>query len=394
MKLTTYIILGLCLILVLSCSLNAKSKRKQVVEEKTPVELAVDNAQEAETAFSENNYPLSIEKFNTAIDFYKQALPTAPEADSIQIRLFKLNMNVAKVHYAYALSLSDQMLYDDSIMEYEQAIQLYKSLKDQATPEDDIDNILIGLYKNVAIGSKDAGEFFKAIDYFDLYLDAHPEDEAVLLTKFEIYRDDLKDEAQAFEVFKEYAVRKNDFNAYHKLGDLYRDKNEINDAVYWYEKADSIKTDSNVLQKLGTLYRSPTQQEWEKSNRCLELFVTMKPDLEELKTAYKLIADNYKNLKNKAKAVEYFEMYSDFEYDENISLYICSYYFDTKNNAKALFWSNKILENNPDNPGAILFRAITKYNMNDMKGAKADFERIANDAKYGKTAQQYLKIIK
>lgn len=382
------------LILILSCSLNAKSKKKQVEKEKTSIQLAVESANDAVNAFSVNNYATSIELFDNAINLYNQAIPTASVADSIPKQIFKLKMNVARVHVAYALSLSSQKNYDESLIEYENAIDLYKSLKDQASPDEDIDAILVGLYKNTAACSKDAAEYQKALDYIDLYLESNPDDEEVLLQKFAIYKDDLKDEPKAFEVYKEYAVRKNDFNSYHHLGDLYREKNDVDNAVYWYEKADSIQTDSNVLQKLGTLYRTPTQQKWEKSNRCLELFITMKPDLEELKTAYKLIADNYKNLKNKAKAVEYFEKYSDLEYDENISLYICSYYFDTKNNAKTLYWANKILNNNPDNNGAILFRAITKYNIKDMKGAKEDFERISNDSKYGKTAQQYLNIIK
>jgi hypothetical protein len=52
------------------------------------------------------------------------------------------------------------------------------------------------------------------------------------------------------------------------------------------------------------------------------------------------------------------EKYSALEFDEKISLYLCSYYFDKKNSQKTIYWANKILDNNPDNTSAIYFRAI------------------------------------
>jgi tetratricopeptide (TPR) repeat protein len=377
----------------LSCSINAKKKVVPVVEpEKTKLELAVETANEAELIYEDGDFTAAIEKFVQAIDYYNQALPSSVPTDSLPQQIFKLRMNVAKIHNDYAFSLSGQKEFDSAITEYEASLTAYQNLKNEAAPKDSVDYKIKNLYTNLAICSKEAGEYQKAIDYYDLYLNINPEDNDVLLQKFYIYKDNLKDENQAFEVLKAYAINKNDFNASHKLGDLYREKNDADNAILWYDKARSIKNDANVLQKLAALYR--TKQQWENATLSLEQFILLKPDNDGLKTAYKLIGDNYKNLKNRAKSVEYFEKYLELEYNEDIALYVCLYYYDIKNNAKSMNMANLILSKNPNNTNAILFRAIARYNLKDMKGAKADFERIQNDPKQGKTAQQYLKIIK
>jgi len=380
------------LLLSIRCSSNAK-KRPKIVE-KTPIDYAGENIKEAILAYDNSNYDIAIEKFNVALGYLNQALPASTPTDSIPQQIFKIRKNVANIHSEYAFTLSSQNDFDEALNEYETSISMYKSLQSEATPIDSIDNIIVNLYRNTAVCSRQAGDYQKAIDYYDLYLEANPDDDEILLQKFAIYRDNLKDEDQAFAVLKEYALSKNDFNACHRLGDLYKDKNDIINAIYWYEKALSVKLDSNVLQKLGTLYRNPSIKQWEKSIQVFEKFLTLKPNLEELKTVFKLIGDNYMNLKNKPKAVEYFEKYIELEYAENIALYICQYYFDLKNNSKAITWANLVLQNNPNNTNAIYFRALARYNTKDIAGAKADFERLRNDSKYGSIAQQYLKLMK
>lgn len=392
MKFKNFVILIITIMLTFACAINAKPKKVEKVVEKTSLELAVEKANEAELDYENADYTSSIEKFNEAIEYYKEALPAATESDSIPQQITKLKLNIAKIHGDYAINLSNQNEYDDAITEFESSLNEYKSVKSDAMPKDSINYKIDILHSNLAITCTKAGEYLDAIKYYDLYLETNPDSANVLLQKFYIYRDNLKDENQAFDVLKEYATTKNDFNATQMLGDLYRKNNDTDNAIVWYEKALAIKNDANILKNLSALYR--TKLQWENSTRVLEQYVLMNPDIEGLKTSYKLIGDNYKNLKNKPKAVEYFEKYLELEYNEDITLYVCMYYYDLKNNSKSMALANTILAKNPDNVNAILFRAIAKYNLKDMKGAKADFERIQNDPKQGKTAQQYLKIIK
>lgn len=392
MKVIKFLLVIAIVIILAACGSN-KAKAPQIVE-KTPIDLAIESAVSAQYSFEEEEFSDAIIKFNQAIEYYHQALATSTTPDSIEQEIYKVRRNIANIHTISALSSSANNDFDEALSNYETAISMYNDLLPQSAQQDSLENIIVTLYKNTAVVSRQAGEYEKALDYYDLYLEANPDEDDILLQKFAIYRDDLKNETQAFEVLKEYALSKNDFNAYHRLGDLYRDKNDFQNAILWYERANSVKTDANVLQKLGSIYRNPQVQDWNKSTAALEKFVGTNPGLDDLATAYKLIGDNYKNLKNRAKAVEYFERYSDLEYDESIALYICLYYYDMKNDAKTLSWANMVLQNNPNSSSALLFRAIAKYNQKDMRGAKADFERIQNDPQHGKTAQQYLKIIK
>jgi len=387
------ILLVIAIVVMLAACGSNRAKAPKVVE-KTPIDLAIESAVSAQYSFEEEEYGDAIAKFNQAIDYYNQALPTSATPDSIQQEIYRIRRNIANIHTISALSYSADNEFDDALANYETAIGMYKDLLPQSTQKDSLENIIVTLYKNTAVVSRQAGEYEKALDYYDLYLEANPDEDDILLQKFAIYRDDLKNETQAFEVLKEYALSKNDFNAYHRLGDLYRDKSDFQNAILWYERANSVKTDANVLLKLGSIYRNPQVQDWNKSTVALEKYVSTNPSLDGLATAYKLIGDNYKNLKNRAKAVEYFERYIDLEYEESVALYICLYYYDLKNDAKTMSWANLVLQNNPNNSSALLFRGIAKYNQKDMRGAKADFERIQNDPQHGKTAQQYLKIIK
>lgn len=384
------------LILIITTSLNAFSKKpkKPAVPQVTPIQLAIESSKEAEFAYQGEDFETAISKFYQAIEYYNQALPTSTEADSIPQQIYKVRFNIAKINNAYAFELSNQDNFDEALLKYENAIEIYKQISPESAPQDSIDFILAVLYRNTAITSRNAGEFNKAIEYYDLYLDYNPDDDSVLLQKFAIFRDDLKDENMAFDVLKEYAERKNDFNAYHRLGDLYRDKNDFTNAIIWYEKANAVKVDSNVLQKLGTIYRNPQIQQWANSNRVLETFITLNPNRDDLTTAYKLIGNNYDRLKNKPKAVEFYEKSIDLEYSEDIALYICLYYYEIKNNAKTISWANMILQQNPNNINALLFRGIARYNTQDNRGTREDFEKIKNDPKHGKTAQQYLQLLK
>jgi len=382
------VIIVIALTMILACSSNSKTKKPQVVE-KTPMVLAEETVVEATSAFESGEYAAAIEKYKTAISYYEQAKVSAAVPDSINNLIYTMNKNIANVHLVHAQDLVKQELYDDALLEYESTISAFDTIKEGSTPADSLDEKILTLYKNTAFVSRQVFDSEKALYYYDKYLAARPGDTQIMMQKFFVYKDDLKNEAQAYEILKTYALAQNDFDSSHSLGDYYRDKNDLVNAIWWYEKADSIKADENVLQKLGSIYRQ--RKQWEKSNNALKKFLTLNPDPVQIKTTFKLIGDNYMQLKNKPNAVEYFEKYIEFEYAENIALYICAYYNDIKSNTKALAWVNRILQNNPVQSDALFIRATIRYNTKDLKGAKADFEKLVNDAKYGKYAQQYLK---
>ncbi len=390
MKVTSYLLIIISLVLVAACSSNAK-KEVEVEIIKTPVELAAEAVMEAEAAYSAKDFQIAIEKFDVAVNYLLQALPTASPADSLPQQIHKLRNNIANTHSAYAMDLSGQNLFDDAIVEYETAIAKYQELKREATTTESLDDTIGLLYRNTAVACRQAGEFEKSLNYYDLYLEKNPEADDVLLQKFLIYRDDLKNEVQAFEVLKEYANSRNDFNASHSLGDRYMEKDDVDNALIWYEKAYGIKQDPNVLKKIGSAYR--TQQKWAESNKAYEQFLVLNPSVDEMKSAYKIIGSNYDKLKNKTKAVEFYDKFLNLEYAEDLSLYICNYHFEGKRYQKSIEYATSILNKNYNNATARYLRALARFSLNDKKGAKVDFELIKDDPKYGTQAKQYLKSI-
>jgi tetratricopeptide (TPR) repeat protein len=398
MKNLINLLMAVLFLAMMACGANLSAKKKVPAEPvKTPLQLAAESAQSADMAYEEKDYSAALEKYNQAIDLYNQAAPTAAPEDSVARKIFVVRKNIANVNIMNAQSLSAQKEYGPALQSYETAIAQYNELLPLSTPDDSLAARMPILYKNTAITSRLAGEPDTALQYYDKYLDLNPDENEkndVQLQKFAIYKDDLKNKPQAYEVYKKYALARNDANAFQWLGNQYVDENDITSAIYWYEKADSVKVDANVLKNLGNLYRNEKIQMWAKSNDALEKFITLSPSKDELKLAYKLIGDNYGKLKNKPKSIEYFEKYIALEYNEKVALLICQFYNDKKDYNTTIKWANLILQTNPSNPTALLFRGIARYNLKDNKGAKADFELIKNDPNYGKNAQDFLKAIK
>jgi tetratricopeptide (TPR) repeat protein len=401
MKVINYIVIIAAILFLFACSSN-KVETPVVPQEvaKTPLELALNAATEATDAYMEKDYETALTKFNTAIEQFNLAAPTATAGDSIPANIFRQKMNIAKTHtqIAYAASASND--FDGSAKEYLVSIDLYKNIKSQAAARDSIDSKIANLYLNTAITFKAAGEYQSAIEYFDLYLDSNPSDEQaanVINQKYYIYSDNLKDENMANQNLKDYAEKKNDFNSFFKLGDIYNEKKDFVNAIIWYEKARTVKQDINVLKKLANVYKNTTPKQLAKSNEILDKLIAINPSSPDTKAYYKMLGGNYKEMKNNAKAAEYFDKYLTIEYDEGPAFFMCSYYFDAKNYAKLSNYASMILANNPSassQVNALLYRGIAKFNLNDKKGAKVDFERIQNDPKQGNTAKQYLKLCK
>lgn len=395
MKVINYLIAILIAMTLFACSSNPEPVQAEPVEEvQTLPEQAHAAALAAGEAYRVKDYELALSKYNEAIGLFNQAAPTAAATDSIPKQILKLQMNIAKIHNDFAFDLTTQSNFDSALQQYESSINIYKQVQPLSAVKDSIDAKLTILYLNTAVCSKEAGEFEKALTYYDLYLSKNPDDDNAILAKYKIYSENLKNEALALENLQAYAIGKNDYTSCYRLGKIYSDKKDYPNAIQWYEKARSIKPDVNVLKELGNIYRTVNPKQYAKSNEVLETVLQGFLSPEDTKLIYKLVGDNYKNLSNKPKAVEYWSKYLDLEFNEGIALYITSYYFDKKNNGQTISYANQVLAKNPANSDALLLRGIAKYNTKDMKGAKADFEKIQNDPKNGKNAQQYLKIIK
>lgn len=94
-----------------------------------------------------------------------------------------------------------------------------------------------------------------------------------------------------------------DYDALIHLGNLYYDIGQFNKAIPYYEKAVSIKKDPNVLTDLGTCLKETGEPE-----KAIERYEeALKIDEKHWKAVYNVIIVSIHNLKDKKKALLYFE---------------------------------------------------------------------------------------
>ena len=102
----------------------------------------------------------------------------------------------------------------------------------------------------------------------------------------------------------------------------------------------------------------------------------------------------YEDIKNMPKAIEYYEKSLKMKYDNNIVLLLTTKYYDNDAYDKALEKITLLLKNKPGNSDAIYYRAMIEYNRDEKDAAKADFQLLLKDSKYGKVAKGFIESIK
>jgi tetratricopeptide (TPR) repeat protein len=363
-----------------------------MVEAVKPLVLAHEAALDGSASYKEKDYTMAIENFTKAIDLYKSQEAVATEADSVAYNIEVLTLNTAKVYSDIAFNSFKDQMYTEALQNFEKSLAIYKSIKPTTITQKDLTDMILDLYSNLALTSQQAKDYEKTISYYNKILEVTPNNEEVLNLKFSVLRDNIKDEARAMKVLKDYAEVSNDPNAYIMIADKYRDANNNTEAENYYLKALAQKNEASVMLKIADFYRSIG--EWNKSTDMFMKFIATNPAQDMLATAYKLVGDNYRQAKNTAKMVEYFEKYIGIERDPQIALLLASHYNGIKNYNKVVTYSTIVLGSDSKNTDAIMLRGLAYYNLKRSAEAKADLEKIQNDSKYGDNAKKLLKALK
>jgi tetratricopeptide (TPR) repeat protein len=387
------ILLIVILTVLLSIAACSKNKKEVVVEPpRNPLALAHEASSEGLEAFNSKQFDDALVKFNEAIALFNEAAPTAAATDSISLNIEKMNLNIAKVYMDEALESANLEMYDDSITNYQKAVQIYQSLLPIAITVEEKTTSIAMLNRNIAITLRSATRYEEALTYYDKCLETDPGNEELLNAKYQILNDDLKDETRALQVLKDYAEAAGDYKAYLILGSKYAEKNKIADATIYYEKALAINQGPDVLSRMADFYR--TAKDYKKSNQIIEQLVATKPDDATLALMYRIMADNYDKLKNASKKVEYWEKSLTIEKHTDTSQNLANHYYNAKNYAKAITYATQVINADPSRAAAFLMRGASYYNTKKYTEAKADLQRIQNDSKYGADATKLLKAIK
>jgi len=393
MKPRFYIMLLPAVLLVILLGACSGNKEVAPVElPPTPMELANAAVTGAQSDYDDENYEEAIEKFREAIVQYELAAPTAPETDSVAVKIEQVQLFMAKIYMDMASESSNLEIHTDAIDQLQSALEIMQGIKPLTIPESEKTELIKALYRRTAYAQQAAGLYEDALKTYDKELAMDPDNEDILNIKYEILNDHIKDEARAIKVLKDYAETSQNYNAYLILGNRYDERKNFDEAKKYYEMALELNPNKDVLIMVANFYRNNAK--WADSNAALERLVALKPDNSTLATVYNLIALNYTELKNRAKSIENLEKALAIEPNINNALSVAGYYHSAKNYNKTITYATMVLREDSNNSTALLLRGDSYFRLKRNSDAKADLQRIVNDRQHGNTAQQILKQIK
>lgn len=392
MKINSYLTLAILAILVLFAGCG-KNKVEEVPAEPlpTPLELARAAFQQGVDDYSEKFYTDALTSFNQAREFYNQALPTATPADSVDVMIERTQLNVALTYMDMAHDNVAARIYDDALTQYESAVNIYKSLVPLTMTTKERDDYVAILYRNMALTAQNAGQFERALTYYDNVLVYEPGNGDILNIKYSILKDDIKDEVRAYQVLKDYAEASQDYNAFIILANAYKANGDNVTAASYFDRALEIGKTSDAYLRVADFYRSIGN--YTKSNEILTGFVGTKPDNASLASAYRAMAENYDKLKNTAKKIESLDKSLSFEQNADVALQLANHYNGTKNWDRVIRYATQTINLDSGKAAAFLLRGNAYYQTKKYLEARNDLQRIVNNATYGKSAQDLLLLV-
>lgn len=382
--------------LVVLIALSACSSNKKIEVEPEPVRdpLALAHAAAAEGAdfYESGMLEQAIVAYTSANVLFKEAAPLAAEKDSVDYNIELMQLNVAKSHIDLAPESIESSMYNEAIMHYETALKIYKNHQPVRITQDELDQYVLATYNNLAITASDAGEYEKALKYYDDILVLKPGDEDILNAKFFVLKDYVKDDVRAFQVLEDYARVAQDAAAYIKLAEGYAEAGDFAKAEAAYLQAEALSPDADMYTRIGNFYRANSK--WENANIYLKKLADTKPEDSILAVVYAQMGQNYSQLGNTAKMVENLEKSVDLVPNSRLALTLAGHFNTVKNWNKVVTYSTKVLQEEPNESAARMLRGVAYYQLKNMKSAKADLERLVNDPTYGAQAQSIVKAIK
>lgn len=393
MKNRQYILLTLVAILLIiaGCSTNKKLE-VSTPPPPSPLQLAYAYADSGATAFTSEDYLSAIKYFSQARDYYVQAAPTASPTDSIEVNIERIDLNIALSYVNQGNEDASIGFYDDALTAYQNAADIYKSLKPITISPAERDDYLSKLYRNMAITAQNAKQYERALQYYDMVLTYEPGNEEILNIKYHILKDDIKDQARAYQVLKDYAEASQDYTAYLILAAAYKESGDNASAETYYLKAMELGQNPDVYARVADFYRDI--KNYTKSNEILSKLIASTTDNASLALAYRVMADNYNKLGNTAKKIEAYENSLKYEDNADIALILADHWSKQKNWDKVITYATKVININPSSAAAYLLRGNAYFMKKNYAAAKADLQRIQNDPTYGKSATEILKKIK
>ena len=122
-------------------------------------------------------------------------------------------------------------------------------------------------------------------------------------------------------------------------------------------------------------------------------FIKTKPKKTQLQKVYSYLGKLYEDLNNKTKARVNYSKSLQIHYDRKIAMKLIQLNFEAKRFSQAKKLISSLLAKNTNDTYALYYRAQIRYKEKDLKGAKADFEKVKDVPAFGSSARQFIKSI-
>jgi len=388
-----YLLILLIAILMVAtgCARNKKIEEPAEILP-TPLELAKAAFQEGTEAYQNELYHDAVTAFNKAREYYTQAAPTSTEADSVDVNIERTQINLAVTYMGMAFDSVELNMYDDALNEYESAANIYKSLAPLTMSVQERDDNVAKLYLNMAITAKNASQFERGLGFYDKVLEYRPGDQDILMEKYTILKDNIRDEVRAYQVLKDYAEASKSYDAYIVLANAYKNNGDNNTASTYFDLALETSKTPEAYRNVADFYRSI--ENYSKSNQLLDQLTKIATDYATLAQAYRVMAENYGNLNNTSKKIEAYDKSLTYEKRVDVALTLANYYHSAQNWNRVINYATQVLSLESNNSSALILRGNAYAKTKNNTAAKNDLNRIVNDPVHGKTAQAILKALK
>jgi tetratricopeptide (TPR) repeat protein len=311
----------------------------------------------------------------------RATLDNLGSGDSRLVAQVKPQERIALEHLATGDSLFTAQEFELAIESWILSLDTFREAMDEETPfHDEIRGVLFKLY---VAGIRNVHTYPLATRYGLEYLQYNPADEATVRNLANVFRakNDLRG---AIAMWVEYDERFDSFTAKQEIGRLFADSNDITNAISWYNRALEQNKDADILQRIATLYIN--NREPQRAIAAYEDFIKTEPPQRELRRAYMQMGRIFSDMNSVNRAIQYYELASDIEFDRSASHWLADKYHDQKNYTRANVHIQRMLERNPNDVDAIFLRAEILFEQNRFAEARVEYQKLVNHARYGSIA--------
>lgn len=290
---------------------------------------------------------------------------------------------------AEADSLYDANRFLDAARKYEEAYNYFL----RAEEEDNIPLVdkITQMLTNMQATYYQGQDYVNTVRIINKRLELEPQNDVFARQIALIYDRDLNQPAQAIATLERFDETTENFAVRRMLGRLYTAQNDDNNALRWYTKAFELRKDPDVLQNIALLhYRTGNP---EAAIRAYEDFLDTEPSESILVNVYRNMGKFYDDIGDEQKSIEYYERSNRLRFNRDITLLLVTKYYDLGDFLNAMEKVNQLLRDDPRNSNAIYYKALILFEEERFSEARAEFEKIRDDRRYGSVARRYIESI-